>query len=110
MVEQAVGAPLADRPDVGDGDGEEVGDGGDRRAVEVSARLDAAIGQHDRVVDERDQLAVGDRPGVLDGVAGRAVDLRRAAQRVGVLHAVVAVAVAGDERRTVEQGAQVRLR
>ena len=102
-VEQAVGAPLAERADVGDRDGQEVGDGGDRRAVEVAARLDPPVGQHDRVVDERHQLALGDRPGVLDGVPGRAVDLRRAAQRVGVLDPVVAVAVAGHDRRAGEQ-------
>ncbi len=104
-VEQAVGPSLAERTDVGDRDGQEVGDGGDRRAVEVAARLDPAVGQHDRVVDERHQLALGDRAGVLDGVARRAVDLRRAAQRVGVLHPVVAVAVAGDDRRAGEQRA-----
>ena len=52
-VEQAVGAPLAEGADVGDRDGEEVGHRRHRRAVEVAARLDPAVGQHDRVVDER---------------------------------------------------------
>ena len=46
--------------------------------------------------------------GVRERVARGAVHLRRAAQRVGVLHAVVAVAVAGDDRRAGEQRAQVR--
>ena len=45
--------------------------------------------------------------GVGDGVAGGAVHLRGAAQRVGVLHTVVAVAMAGDDRRAGEQAAQV---
>ena len=107
-VEQAVGPPLAQGADVGDGDGEEVGHRRDRRAVEVAARLDAAVRQHDRVVDERAQLALGDRAGVLDRVAGGAVHLRGAAQRVGVLDPVVADPVAGDDRGAGEQPAQVR--
>ena len=41
--------------------------------------------------------------GVRERVARGAVHLRRAAQRVGVLHARVAVAVAGDDRRAGEQ-------
>jgi hypothetical protein len=44
---------------------------------------------------------------VLDGVARRAGDHRRAAQAVGVLDAVVAVAVAGDDRGAGEDLAQV---
>ena len=43
--------------------------------------------------------ARGDPLGVRERVARGAVHLRRAAQRVGVLHAGVAVAVAGDDRR-----------
>ena len=46
--------------------------------------------------------------GVVQRVARGAGDLRRAAQRVGVLHAGVAVAVAGDDRRAGQQRAQVR--
>ena len=65
-------------------------DEAERRAVEVAARLDAAVGQDHRVVDRRAQLGVGDRAGVGDRVARGAVHLRRAAQRVGVLHAGVA--------------------
>ncbi len=42
-VEQPVGAPLGQRAEVGDGDGEEVADVGERRAVEVAARLDPAV-------------------------------------------------------------------
>ena len=48
----------------------------------------------------------GDQAGVVDGVAGRAVHLRRAAQRVGVLHPVaVRAAVALDDTRAGEQRA-----
>ena len=45
----------------------------------------------DRVVDRARELAAGDGGGVLDGVAGGAVHLRRAAQRVGVLDPVALV-------------------
>ncbi len=55
-VEQAVGAPLGDRPDLGDRDREEVADQGERRPVEVAARLDAPVGEHHRVVDRRSKL------------------------------------------------------
>ena len=58
-VEQAVGAALGDRADLGRGDGEEVADEAERRAVEVAARLDPAVGQDHRVVDGRAQLDRG---------------------------------------------------
>ena len=97
-VEQPVGAALGDPADLGDRDGEEVEREAERRAVEVAARLDAAVRQHHRVVDRARQLAGRHPLGVGERVARGAVDLRRAAQRVGVLHAVVVVAVAGDDR------------
>ena len=106
-VEQPVGAPLDQRAEVGDGDGEEVADVGERRAVEVAARLDPAVAQDHRVVDGGHQLVTGDGLGVGDGVARRAVDLGRAAQRVGVLDPGVALAVAGDDGRPGQQPAQV---
>ena len=106
-VEQPVGAPLDEGADVGDGDGEEVADVGERRAVEVAARLDPTVGQDHRVVDGGHQLVTGDGLGVGDRVARRAVDLRGAAQRVGVLHPGVALAVAGDDGRAGQQPAQV---
>ena len=77
LVEEPVGAPLADRGDVGRDDREEVEHVGHRRPVEVAVGLDPALlGQHDRVVDGRGELAAGDGGGVLDGVAGGAVHLR----------------------------------
>ena len=52
--------------------------------------------------------SIGDHPlGVVDRVAHGAVHLRRAAQRVGVLHPP-APAVRGDDLRVVEQAVQVR--
>ena len=47
------------------------------------------------------------RASVSQRVAGGAVHLRRAAQRVGVLHARIVVAVAGDDRRALQQAVQV---
>ena len=79
----------------------------DRRAVEVPARLDASVGQHTGVVDRRHQFGLGDRAGERDGVACRAVHLRRAAQRVRILHARVVGAMAGDDRAAVEQPPKV---
>ena len=76
--------------------------------MEVAARLDPSVGQDHRVVDRRARArasATASRVG--ERVAGGAVDLRRAAQRVGVLHAGVVLAMAGDDRRAVEQAAQV---
>ena len=57
-----------------------------------------------------DELAERDRAGVVDGVARGAVHLRRAAQRVRVLHARAhgRVAVRRDDRRVGEERAEVR--
>ncbi len=55
-VEQPIGAPLADRAHLGGGDREEIAGEADRRAVEVAARLDPAVGQHHRVVDRGCEL------------------------------------------------------
>ena len=87
LVEQPVGAALGDGAEVGGGDGEEVQDVGDGRAVEVAVGLHAPVGQHDRVVDGGGQLAVGDQAGVREGVPAGARDLRGAAHGVGVLDA-----------------------
>ena len=75
-VEEPVGAPLADRGEVGHRDREEVQHVADRRAVEVAVGLHPAVGHDDRVVDRAGQLAVGDRRRVGPGVPHRAVDLR----------------------------------
>lgn len=72
LVEQPVGAALGDGGEVRGGDGEEVQDVRDRGAVEVAVGLHAPVGQHDRVVDGRGQLALGDEAGVRHGVASGA--------------------------------------
>ena len=64
-------------------------------------------GHDHRVVDDRAELDVDHPAGVREDVADRAVHLRRAAQAVGVLHRVVAVPVAGEQRAARQQPAQV---
>lgn len=50
-VEESVGAAFGDGGCVGDGDGEEVEDVGDRGAVEVAVGFDSAVCGDDGVVD-----------------------------------------------------------
>ena len=69
-VEQPVRPPLGDPADLRDGDGQEVAREGERRAVEVPARLHAAVGEDHRVVDRRAQL--GARPPAARGRRCRA--------------------------------------
>ena len=109
LVEEPVGAALAHARDIRDRDREEVEHVADRRAVEVAVRLDPAVEGDHRVVDRARELALGDRAGVVEGVARRAVHLRGAAQRVRVLHAGEARGrVARDRARSLEHGAHVR--
>ena len=71
LVEQAVGPALGDRADLGGRDREEVAGHRDRRAVEVPARLDPAVGQDHRVVDRRGELGLGDPCDVLEPCRAR---------------------------------------
>ncbi len=106
-IEEPVRTTLAHAGDVGDRDRQEVEHVRQRRSVEVAVRLDASVVEHRRVVDRRCELAAGNRGGVIKGVAGSAVHLRGAAQRVRVLHAAVTDAVTGDDRRPGEQRCHV---
>ena len=86
-IDQPIRAPLADRRQRHDRRGEQIRGDRNRRAVEIPARDDVAgLGEHHRVVGG----AVGlDRRCLADEaqrVARRALHLRSAAQRVGVLH------------------------
>ena len=104
-VHQAVAAPLADGGELRGRQAHDVGRDRHRRAVEVAARDDVArVGEHHRVVGRRVGLDRDGPAGERDRVARRAVHLRRAAQRVGVLHlAAVLVrlvdAAAGERAR-----------
>jgi hypothetical protein len=75
-VEHPVGAPLADRRQVGDRHRQEVQDVRHRGAVEVAVRLEPAVLEQHRVVDRAGRLAGGDGPGVAQGVPGGAGHLR----------------------------------
>ena len=85
LVEEPVGPALGDAGQVGDGDGQEVQHVADRGAVEVAVGLDPAVEGDHRVVDGRAELDQRDPFGMIHGVAYGTGDLRRAAQRVGVL-------------------------
>ena len=79
-----------------------------RLAVEVAAGHDVAVlGEDERVVGHRVQLALERGLDVGQRVVDGAEHLRRAAQRVGILHAA-AVGVAGDDLAAVQQRAQPR--
>jgi hypothetical protein len=107
-VQEAVGTTLADAGHVRGRDGEEVQHVPDRGTVEVAVGLDPAVRHHHRVVDRRGQLTAGDQQGVRAGVAGGAVHLRRAAQRVRVLDPVaVRPAVTGHDRAVRHDRPQV---
>ena len=68
-------------------------------------RISPVGGEHERVVGDGGQLALQGGAGVVQAVGDRAEHLRRAAQRVGILHPA-AVGVRGDDRRAVEQAPQ----
>src|SRR5207302_10984071 len=102
-VEEAVDPPLADGGEVGAERGEHVGGVGEPLAVEVpGAHHLAAVDEHQRVVDDRGELALDGGAGDGAEVAGGAVHLGRAAQRVGVLHGVVGGAVRRHQRAAGE--------
>ena len=91
-VDEAVDAALGDAGEGGERDREEVELKGERLAVEVAAGEDLAV-EDQRVVGGGVQLDGEDAARFGERVANGAVDLRRATQRVGVLHAA-----AGDVR------------
>ena len=100
-VDEERGAALADRAELGAGDGGEVHGEGDGLPVEVAARDDVPAagrerarvdvrpgGEDERVVGRRVDLHLDDAADVAEGIAGGPVDLGHAADRVGVLHLV----------------------
>ena len=100
-VEEQRHPPLADGAELRDGQLGEVERQRDRLAVEVAAADDEAVpgrqgvlrhvaasGEDERIVGRGVHLDVEDAVEVVEGVAGGAVDLGHAADRVGVLDAV----------------------
>jgi hypothetical protein len=67
--------------------------------VEVPCRDNSVVfGEDNGVVDDAGELDLNGAPGVCDDVTGRAVNLRSAAHRVGVLDGVVGVAMGRKDR------------
>ncbi len=94
-VDELVGASFADGAEFGDGDGEEVEDHGEGFAVEVAAGDDhILVGEDDGVVGGGVDFGLDDATNVGYGVLGGTVDLRGAAEAVGILHVFF---VAGDD-------------
>ncbi len=108
-VEQAVGATLGDRRQLGQGDGHEVEREGQRLSVEVARRHHLpGVGKDDRIVHHRSQLASEHLPRKGQRVAGRPVHLGGAAQAVGILDGVdEVVPVAGADLGTLDEAGDV---
>jgi hypothetical protein len=97
-VEHSVGAPLADRGRLRGGDRQQVERERQRLAVEVPGALDGAgLAEDDRVVDLAGELPIGDLAREPQRIPARPVHLRRAPQRVRVLHRVRGRAMRGDD-------------
>ena len=94
-IDELVGAAFADAAEFGDGDGEEVKHHGHGFAVEVSAGDDhILVREDDGVVGGGVDFGFDYRSDVCDGVFGGAMDLRSAAEAIGVLDVFF---VAGDD-------------
>src|SRR5262249_24885025 len=104
-VDQALETALADSGEGAEGDGKEIESEGDGFAVEVAAREDVAfgfsqnyaggwsadgawLGEDERIIDRGVDFRFHNFATVSECVANGAVDLRHAAQRVGVLDAL----------------------
>ena len=109
-VDEALDAALGDARELGHRHRERVERERERLPVEVPGRDEhAVLDEHERVVGRRVQLGRDRVLDVVEEVARRAVHLRRAAQRVRVLH-LVAPAVRLDDRRALEQPEHVARR
>ena len=88
-VDQALKPALRDVGQLGDGHARHVHGNGDGLAVEVAARNGlVVIGENERIVGDSVNLAREHVPAVAQRVAAGAVDLRHAADGIGVLHLV----------------------
>ena len=93
-VDQHGGAPLGQRADLADRDGDHVGGEGDRLGVEIAAREQRLVAVSGKISGLSDTPfdSISQRLGRLaEQVEDGPHHLRLAAQAVGVLHAVVAV-------------------
>ena len=107
-VDEPLEAPLGDARELGGGHRERVERERERLPVEVAVRDEhLVVDEHERVVGGGVQLDGDGVLRVLEEVAAGAVHLRRAAERVRVLH-LVAPAMRLDDRRALEQAEDVR--
>ena len=102
-IDQQGDAPLGDGADFRNGDGDTVCRHADGFRVEIAARHDGAVAQHQRVVGRGIGLDPQDFAGMRQLVETGADHLRCAAQAIGVLHAQIVFAVAFADLRSVEQ-------
>ncbi len=108
-VQQTVDPAFGDRADLRRGDRQEVGGETERGAVEVAGRLDPAVRQHHRVVDDRDELPGGGDADEVERVPRRPGDLRRTPDGICVLHRVgQVVPVRVHDRGVLQQPVDVR--
>ena len=103
--DQFVGATLGDVAQLGQGDRQEIHRQSDRLSVEIARRDDhVLLGEDRRIVrrgvDFRGQHALH----IVDRVLRGSVNLRHAAERIGVLHVVLG---AGDQFAAFEQPADI---
>src|SRR3546814_18575954 len=80
----------------------------DRLGVEIAARDNAAVAEHERIVGDRVRLDAQRLAGAAEKVEAGTEHLRLAAQAVWVLHAFVAVRVALADVGFLEQRSEER--
>ena len=106
-VDHALGTALGDGRQLRHRDRQRVERERDRLAVEVSVGHEhVVVDEHERVVGRGVQLGRDHVVDIVEQVAGGAVHLRRATERIGILH-LVAPAVRLDDRRAFDQTKQV---
>ena len=107
-VKRSVTASFRHGGNVSDGNRQEVEHVADRSPVEVAAAGDSTIESDDGVVDGSGEFAIRDCLRMGNGVQRGPMNLRRAPQRVGVLHAsAFRSLMAGDDGRVDQQSAKV---
>ena len=107
-VNEILHAPLADAAQIRDRRRHMIGGQGDRLSVEIAARDDfVGVREHERIIGRRVHLAFHDACHMGEGIAERAVNLRHAADTVGVLH-LVAVRMRHHDFTGFEKRSQIR--